>query len=228
MSDERDTTSLSTGGGIGVIRAVVGALGEPSEQSLTFNRGFVDSETGFVLRDIDPKFSEEEAAARFVPTSIAVAKNGAGLEAAVLHDELAGFLDFTTPKSLTLEGLLEQLSQLLLQPSRTPGEPCLAPAPLLKDLLDIALGRLKGVLGGVLRDVVGTVEDLILPGFATEGELEHFIQSILDDPVTAALNLVLGQQNQIDCLVEGGIEAGENVIQAGIRKLEEAIGGFLS
>ena len=103
-------------------------------------------------------------------------------------------LDFTdsfisTQGAFPLPELLDTLAHLLLQPSRVPGEPCLAPAPLLKDLLDLALGRFGGVIGDILREVGGSVQDLLIPAFATGQGLNHSIQAILDDPITAALNL---------------------------------------
>lgn len=140
-----------------------------------------------------------------------------------LGAELNEFLDIATSQSLSLDSLLEQLSQLLLNPKRAPGEPCLAPAPLLRDLLDLALGRIGGGIGAVIAKVGGSVKDLLLPGFSTADDLSHFIQAILDDPITAALNLVLGQRNQIDCIVEGSLGVGEGVLEAGVRKLKEAI-----
>lgn len=149
------------------------------------------------------------------------------LEAKQEHDDLIAFLAPGSPQALSLEGLLGTLAQLLLQPTRVPGEPCLAPAPLLRDLLDLALGRLGGGLDAIFGKVGATVEDLLLPGFAAAEDLAHFVQAVLDDPITAALNLVLGQRNQIDCVVEGGLGVAESVFQTGVRHLEEKIAGGL-
>ena len=149
----------------------------------------------------------------------------AGLRAgiAALTRELGELVEFVTPQSIPFEGLLETFSQLLLKPTRVPGEPCLAPAPLLRDLLDVALGRITGGIGAMAVTVGQTVEDFLLPAAATGDDLAHFVQAILDDPITAALNLVLGQRNQIDCVVEGGLGVAESVFQTGVRHLEEKI-----
>lgn len=150
------------------------------------------------------------------------------LEARRQHEDLTEFLGFMSPQALSLENLLEKLSQLLLVPTRRPGEPCLAPAPLLRDLLDLALGKIDGVFGTVFAKVGATVEDLLLPGFAAAEDLADFVQAILDDPITAALNLVLGQRSQIDCVVEGSLEAAAGVFGSQIRHIEEALTGALS
>lgn len=149
-------------------------------------------------------------------------------DAPVLPEELEGFLDFIHPQSFPLEGLLEKLAELLLNPSRVPGEPCLAPTPLLRDLLDLALGKLQGVLGSTITKVGSTVLDLLLPAAATGDDIGRFVQAILDDPITAALNLVLGARNQTDCVVEAGLGVGAGVIETQIRRLEDALAGVLA
>ena len=149
-------------------------------------------------------------------------------EISALHEELSGFIDFITPASLSLEGLLEKLSQLLLFPQRAAGDPCLAPAPLLRDLLDLALGKAFGLLGSTAVNVAQGVEDFLFPAFAQVEDLERFIQAVLDDPITAALNLILGQRNKIDCVVEGGLGVGAQVIEFGIERIEDALGAILS
>ena len=100
---------------------------------------------------------------------------------------------------------------------------CILTPTLLRDLLDIALGRLEGGIGAMAVTVGQTVEDFLLPAAATGADLAHFVQAILDDPITAALNLVLGQRNQIDCVVEGGLGVAESVFATGVRHLEEKI-----
>ena len=138
---------------------------------------------------------------------------------------LGGALDFILPGSIDLPGWLEKLSGLLLKPSYVPGEPCLAPAPLLRDLLDIALGKITGGLDAVVTQVGQSVWDFLLPA-GVEGEgLGHFVESILADPVTAALNWILGKQAQIECVVTGGLSVGEGVLETQVRRLEEAVAG---
>lgn len=145
---------------------------------------------------------------------------GVAAPAAAPLAELGGFLDFIHPQSFPLEGLLETLSQLLLNPSRVPGEPCLAPTPLLSDLLDLALGKLQGGIGAIFGKVGSTVLDLLLPAATTGDDLGRFVQAILDDPITAALNLVLGARNQTDCVVEAGLGVGASVIETQVMHLE--------
>ncbi len=148
-------------------------------------------------------------------------------EVSELSAELSEALDFILPQSVDLPGLLETMADLLLTPPRLPGEPCLAPAPLLRDLLDIALGKLKGVLGETVTKATDFVRDLILPAFAEGEELAGFIESVLDDPITAALNLILGQRAKIDCVVEGGLGVGIEVINTAIDRLVEKLMGIL-
>lgn len=142
-------------------------------------------------------------------------------------EELGGFLEPLIPHSFPLPGVLEKLADLLLNPPRVPGEPCLAPMPLLRDLLDLALGRGQGTIGTTLNKVKQTASDLLFPGFAKGEELARSVQAVLADPITAALNLVLGQRNQIDCEVTASVDVGESVIEAGFKRLvgfvEEAL-----
>ena len=149
-------------------------------------------------------------------------------EPPVVAEALSGFLDLITPHSFPLEGLLETLSNLLLNPSRVPGEPCLAPTPLLNDLLDLALGKIQGGIDAIFGKVGSTVLDLLIPAAATGDDLAGAIQAVLDDPITAALNLVLGAQNQVDCVVTAHKDVGESVIEVGFKRLvrfvEEALG----
>lgn len=136
-----------------------------------------------------------------------------------LLQDLGDAVDFVLPHTLSVDGLLEKLSQLLLKPPRVLGEPCLAPTPLLRDLLDVALGKIRGGIGATVAKVGQTVLGLLTPAAATAADLAHFVQSILADPVTAALNLVLGMQNQIDCEVTARKDVGESVIEAGFKRL---------
>lgn len=141
--------------------------------------------------------------------------------------DLGGFLEPILPASLSLEGLLDKLAGLLLDPRRVPGEPCLAPAPLLRDLLDLALGKVSGVIGATLNKVKQTASDLLFPAFAQGEHLARSVQAVLADPITAALNMVLGQRSQIDCEVEAGLGVGSDVIETQIRRIEEALAEVL-
>lgn len=180
----------------------------------------------------------EDAARQEPPGSAAgrtLEAEAAGVSVAVtlphvgdLLEALGGAVDFVLPHTLSVEGLLEKLSALLLQPPRGPGEPCRAPTPLLRDLLDVALGRIAGGIGATVAKVGKSVLDLLTPAAAEAADLAHFVQSILADPVTAALNLVLGMQGQIDCEVTARKDVGESVIEVGFKRLvgfiEEALG----
>ena len=161
------------------------------------------------------------------PALEAVTPDTLASEVSELRAELGEALDFILPQSVDLPGLLEIMADLLLKPPRLPGEPCLAPAPLLRDLLDIALGKLKGVLGETVTKATDFVRDLILPAFAEGEELARFIESVLDDPITAALNLILGQRAKIECVVEGGLGVGIEVINTAIERLIEELMGIL-
>ncbi len=141
--------------------------------------------------------------------------------------DLGSFLEPILPHSLSLEGLLDKLAGLLLDPRRAPGEPCLAPAPLLRDLLDLALGKVSGTIGATLNKVKQTAQDLLFPAFAQGEALARSVQAVLADPITAALNMVLGQRGQIDCEVAAKVDVGESIIEAGFKRLvrfvEEAL-----
>lgn len=149
-------------------------------------------------------------------------------EVLALLANLQGGLDFMLPQSAPPPALLEKLAELLLNPSYVPGEPCLAAPPLLRDLLDVALGRTIGGLGATVAKVGQTVWDFLLPAFGEEQLLAQSIQSILADPVTAALNWILGKRDQIDCPVEASLGVGAGVIQDQIRHIEEALAGALA
>ena len=211
-----------TGGAI-VISAAIKAITSAGEQTLTFGRGIIDREEGFILRDIDESLSEAEQAALFVDTRPVAAKDVLLANVEALYEELEEALDFRLGQSFPLPDLLETLSDLLLNPTYTPGEPCLAPAPLLRDLLDMALGKVAGGVGALIGKVGQSVWDFLLPA-GVEGEgLTHFIESILADPVTAALNLILGQRSKIDCGVIGELGVGQRVFETVIERLEGAL-----
>lgn len=204
------------------------ALAEASGESIGFT-GLSINELGQHLQNITGLTLQELG--EFLGVLPPRVSEGAPIlvtEAADLHAELELLTDFIGPAAFPLPDLLQKLSQLLLNPSRVPGAPCPAPAPLLRDLLDIALGQFQGVIGETLGKVGDSIQDLLLPAFATGNNLTHFIQAILDDPVTAALNLVLGQRAQIDCVVDGSLGVGEIVLDTGLRHIKEAIRGALS
>lgn len=124
--------------------------------------------------------------------------------------------------------LLDKLFELLVNPPRAPGEPCLAPAPLLRDLLDLALGKIGGGIEAIFGKVKGTVLDLLFPAAVEGHDLERFVQAVLDDPVTAALNLVLGQRNQIDCESTASLGVGTGVIETLLRRVTGAVAEALA
>ena len=200
------------GGGSFVIASAIRAITSAGEQTLTHGRGVIDREEGFILRDIDQSLSEAEQAALFVETRPAAAKDALIADVESLYEELTEALEFGLPQALPLPGLLEKLSELLLGATYDPAKPCLAPAPLLRDLLDMALGRVAGLLGETVAKVGRSVWDFLLPAGVEEDGLTHFIESILEDPVTAALNLILGQRARIDCVTTGELSVGEGVI----------------
>lgn len=146
----------------------------------------------------------------------------------LLYRELGEALNFTGTHESLFPNPLEKLAKLLLDPLYIPGEPCRAAPPLLRDLLDIALGRTEGGVDAIIREVDATAEDHLLPAFGTAEELARNVQSILDDPITAALNMVLGQQAKIECGVDASLGVGFEVIQTGIEKLEAALWGLIS
>jgi len=136
--------------------------------------------------------------------------------------------EFNSTQAFPIGDILSTFSNLLLSPTRVPGEPCLAPAPLLRDLLDLGLGKIGGLIGDTLTTVIGGVQDLLLPAFADAQSLTRFVQAVLDDPITAALNLVLGQRNQIECVVAGSLSAAEDVIVTGLGRIEDSIAGSIA
>lgn len=144
-------------------------------------------------------------------------------EIAQVSEGLEGALDFTQAQSFPLPDLLGKLSEFLLNPTYVPGEPCLAPAPLLRDLLDMALGKVVGGIDALIGKVAQSAWDLLLPAGVEGDDLTRFVESILADPVTAALNFVLGKRSQIDCVVTGGLGVGQRVIETVIERLEGAL-----
>ena len=143
-------------------------------------------------------------------------------------EQLGEVLDFVASPSFALPELLEKLADLLLNPSYDPAKPCLAPAPLLRDLLDLALGKITGGIRAIVGEVAQTAWDFLLPAGIEGEDLTRFVESILADPVTAALNWILGKRGQIDCVVTGGLSVGESVLETQVRRLDEALTGVLS
>lgn len=144
-----------------------------------------------------------------------------------LAEALAVLRDFNSTQSFPIGDVLATFSNLLLSPTRVPGEKCLAPAPLLRDLLDLSLGKIGGLIPDVLTSVIGGVQDLLIPAFTDAVSLTRFVQAVLDDPITAALNLVLGQRNQIECIVEGALGVADAVFDAETQRLIDLTDGIL-
>jgi hypothetical protein len=209
---------------VGAITAILNA----GEQTLTHGRGVIDKEEGFILRDIDTSLSQAEQDALFVETRPAVAKDSLIADVEGLYEELEGAIDFILPESLDLPELLEKLSGLLLKPTYVPGEPCLAPAPLLRDLLDVALGKIAGGIDAMVRKVGQTAWDFLLPAGIEGDDLGRFVESILADPVTAALNWILGKKGQIDCPVEARLGVGTGVLNTIMERLDKALSEVLA
>jgi len=141
----------------------------------------------------------------------------------LVFQALSDALDFGVAQSGGIDGLLERLSGLLIDPARAPGDPCLAPTPLLRDLLDLALGKVGSTVDGLFGTVKAKVEDFILPAFGNSRVLAESVQKVLEDPITAALNLILGQRGKIDCVTVGGVSVGVGVIERQIKRLEDAL-----
>lgn len=136
-----------------------------------------------------------------------------------LEGAVASLLPSWFPEMEWLEGLFGQL----LRPTYDPDKACLAPAPLMRDLLDLALGKFSGLIDATLGQVGQTVQDLLLPAATTENALEGFVRSVLDDPITAALNLVLGQRDRIDCVATGKLAVGSDTIEAQIQRVLKTV-----
>ncbi len=141
---------------------------------------------------------------------------------------LGDFIGPVLPESSLFPEPFGTMIELLLNPPRLPGDPCLAPAPLLRDILDIALGRIDSGLNGIFAKVGATVEGLMLPSFGGAEDLAKSVQAVLDDPITAALNMILGQRARIECEVGGSLSVGAGVIQTGIERIQKEIAELLA
>jgi hypothetical protein len=168
---------------------------------------------GIAISD-PPEGGQEALDALSVPPSEVIFDLQAGVQDA---------LDFVIPQLGLPPDLIEMFADLLFNPTYTPGDPCLAAPPLLRDLLDMALGRAEGIIGQIFGRVGATVENSILPAFGGAQDLAKSIQAVLDDPITAALNMILGQRAKIDCVTNGGVGVGIDVINASIRHLEKEL-----
>lgn len=220
---EQPPSQPGLGGPAGVVVGAISAIVSSGDESLTFGRGVISKEEGFILRDLEDSLTDAQKEARFVETRTAQAKDTLTSSVQGLIDGLEGALDFSLPQSLDLPGLLEKLAGLLLKPTYVPGEPCLAAAPLLRDLLDVALGKITGGLDALVSKVGETVWDFLLPAGVEGEDLTRFVESILADPVTAVLNWILGKKAQIDCPVDASVGVGVGVLEDQVRRLEEAL-----
>lgn len=226
---------MSEGGSGGIASAgisrvlvpAITAIVNAGEAGLTFGRGVVDASRGYVLRAVDENLSEAEKLEQFVFTRPAIAKTEFGVAAEPLMGELEEVLQFVLPQTSLLPEPFQTLADLLLHPTYVPGEACRAPTPLLRDLLDVALGRITGGLDAIFTQAKGSVLDFLLPAFGKAEELDQAVQAILADPVTAALNLVLGQQGPIECVVDARLGVGIDVIGTQIKRLEGALAEVL-
>jgi hypothetical protein len=219
VAEEPETWELALGGPVGTLTAAITAIATAGNESLTHNRGVIDLLRGYILTPIDQSLSAAEQQALHVNTRPAIRIGELIAAPGQMRDELQEVLDFVLPPSIDLPELLENLARDLLHPTYIPGEPCRAPTPLLRDLLDVALGRVTGGIDATIRKVGQTVEDLLFPAFGTAQDLARDVQSILADPVTAALNMVLGQRGAIECGVDASLGVGIGVVETGIERL---------
>ena len=190
---------------------------------LSAGRTFLDAMAG-----LDPQFdlgglNPAEVRIRIMESRPEPAQVQGGPGMRPVEEELAVALDFLTPQLGLPLDLFERLSDLLLNPTYVPGEPCKAAAPLLRDLLDMALGMGEGLVDQLFGGVNSTVEDYILPAFGTAQELADAVQAVLDDPITTAFNLILGQRGQIECPVDASLGVGIGVIEEQIRRLKREL-----
>ncbi len=145
-----------------------------------------------------------------------------------LQEGLGDALDFMLPQLGIPPDLFDLFADLLFDPPRVPGEPCRAAPPLLRDLLDMALGRGAAIIGQILGQVGSTVEDALLPAFGTAQDIADAVAAVLDDPITAAFNMILGQQAQIECETDASLGVGVGVIEEQIRRLEKELSEALA
>ena len=195
---------------------------------LTAARAFLDSLSGTVPGQTGVGLNPAEIRTASFSGRLVAAQPQLGRITGVANRALDDVVEFLTPEVGVLPDLLKVLADLLLNPTLIPGDPCLASAPLLRDILDLALGQGKRVIEDLFGGVFDTVDDLLLPAFGSVEILTDSVQAILDDPITAALNMILGQRGKIDCEVGGGLGVGFGVIEAGAKILERHVAGLLS
>ena len=145
-----------------------------------------------------------------------------------LLGSISGVVEAKTVSALPDATSIKAMSEQAITPSRPLTEPCLAPAPTLRDLLDLGLARIEGVLGLNFREIANSVLSLLTPAAATGDSLTRSIQSILADPVTALLNLIRGQESQVECLIKAHIGIGEGEIEGVIHELEAVLAETLA
>lgn len=206
----------------GAVNTVVDAvtlITTAGAESLTHGRGVVDAERGYIVRAIDDKLSQAEQDAQFVASRPAKLKGDPVTTTQDIFEELQAALNFTLPSTSLLPEPFQTFADLLLFPTFTPGEPCKAPAPLLKDLLDIALGRIDGGIDQIIAGTRGSVMDAMIPGFGAVEEIGDAVERVMEDPVTAALNLILGQKAHIDCETDAALGVGDRVIGSATERL---------
>lgn len=124
----------------------------------------------------------------------------------------------SAPSTLSAESI-KAMGEAVLAPPPRPEEACLAPAPLLRDLLDLGLTKAAALLDQVTGGISARFINALTPAFATGESLTRAIQSILADPVTAALNLVLAKGRQVDCQVTAHKDVGESAIEMAFKRL---------
>ena len=210
-----------------VIEAYWQAIDSGAEP-LTPARAFLDSLAGITPGDESAGVNIAEIRADIIeqqkrPVDFAVGPLDLDVEAAIQDA-----LDFVIPQLGLPPDLVEMFADLLLNPTYVPGEPCKAAPPLLRDLLDMALGQGAGVVDWIVGKVGSTVENSILPSFSTAQVLADSIQAVLDDPITAAFNMILGQRGQIECPVEASLGVGVDIIETQIRRLEKELSEALA
>jgi len=220
---------MSNGGGgvpfIGAVTSTVelGLEGQKEPGVLLREGGIADTVREFTIAIIEDKLEASPGDQDLLDQLEALQTEITVFTPELILQALTEALDFGVLQSDALPGVFKKLAELLIDPTRTPGEPCLAPAPLLRDLLDLALGRAGGAFGEILSGVRETVEDFILPGFGGAQVLADSVQKVLEDPITAALNLILGQRGKIECETVGGVAVGVGVIERQIKRLEDAL-----
>jgi hypothetical protein len=211
-----------TAGGRFVLGGAFDALFGPDEGNKS-TRAKVLSRSGYTVFPIDPTLPLTHPRNTIFGLRPAKLIGGAVLEPKVIIEELPEVVTFPIPRAPELPESFKKFAEAILNPTYIPGQPCIAQTPLLKDLLDVILGREGVRLGEIFQEARQTVEDLILPAEGTVQEITDAVEAVLDDPITAALNMVLGQKAKIDCETDASLGFGFGTIVRGVEKLEKAI-----